>query len=87
MSRTTHIGFGPFQLKDFEPGDLFARFDGSLARVCKPQSLGRPDHIQVVTDLGTSNAQKVWLHKTAQAYAVSEEQAWSIEEQKRGASC
>ncbi len=84
MSATTHIGFGPFTLNDFEPGDLFARFDSSLAKVCDPQpALGHPDHIQVWTDFGTANSRKEWLHKTAQAYAISEEQAWSIEEQRR----
>ena len=63
MSVTTHIGFGPFKLSDFQLGDLFARFDSSLAKVCDPQPvLGRPDHIQVWIDFGTANARKEWLH-------------------------
>ena len=84
MSLTTHIGYGPFHLENFRPGDLFARFDGSLARVCDPQPVGRPDFIQVWIDHGTSNARKEWLHKTAQAYAISEEQGWSIERRRKG---
>lgn len=84
MSLTTHIGYGRFRLEDFAPGDLFARFDSSLARVCDPQPVGRPEFRQVWIDHGTSNARKEWLHKTAQAFAISEEQAWSIEEQKNG---
>ena len=83
MSLTTHIGYGQFQLADFAPGDLFARFDSSLARVCDPQPFGRADYVQVWLDFGTSNARKDWLHRTAQAFAISEEQAWSIEEQKK----
>lgn len=84
MSLTTHIGYGPFALKDFLPGELFARFDSSLARICDPQPSGRPDHIRVWTDFGTSNAQRTWLHCTAQAYAISEEQAWTIQRRKKG---
>ena len=53
MSLTTHIGYGPFRLSDFLAGELFARFDSTLARVCDPQPPGRPDHVQVVTDFGT----------------------------------
>src|SRR5204863_29955 len=68
---------------DSRARDLFARFDSSLAKVCDPQPLGRPDHIQVWTGFGTTNARKEWLHCTAQAYAISEEQAWSIEEQRK----
>lgn len=84
MSLTTHIGYGPFQLQDFLPGEYFARFDGSLARVCEPQPVGRPDHIHIWTSCNTSNAERVWLHKTAQAYALSEEQGWAIERRRQG---
>lgn len=85
MSFTTHIGYGPFHLSEFLPGELFARFDSSLARVCDPQPAGRPDFVQVWTDYETSNARKEWLHKSAQAFAISEEQAWAIERRKKGA--
>lgn len=78
MSQTMHIGYGPFHLSDFAPGDLFARFDSSLARVCDPQPAGRPDFILVVTNQGDRNARTEWIHKTAQAFAISEEQAWCI---------
>ena len=83
MSLTTHLGYGRFQLADFAAGDLFARHDGSLARVCDPQPAGRPDHIYVWTNHGTINAERVWLHKSALAYAVSEEQAWAIERRRK----
>lgn len=83
MSLTTHLGYGPFQLADFAPDELFARHDGSLARVCDPQPAGRPDHICVWTGYGASNAERVWLHKTALAYAISEEQAWVIERRRK----
>jgi hypothetical protein len=83
MSLTTHIGYGPFQLADFAVDELFARYDGSLARVCDPQPAGRPDHIYVWTNYGTSNAERVWLHKTARAYAISEEQGWAIERRRK----
>lgn len=84
MSLTSHIGYGPFHLVEFAPGELFARFDGSLAKVCDPQPAGRPEFIQVWTDFGNSNARKEWLHKTAQAFAISEEQGWSIHRRQRG---
>lgn len=85
MSLTTHLGYGPFQLDDFAAGELFARHDGSLAMVCDPQPIGRPDHIFVWINHGTSNAERVWLHKTALAYAVSEEQGWTIERRRANA--
>ena len=84
MSLTTHIGYGPFLLCDFCAGELFARFDATLARVCDPQPPGRPDHVQVVTCFGTSNARKEWLHKSAQAFACDEESAWIIERRRKG---
>ena len=62
-----------------------ARYDGSLAMVCDPQPVGRPDHIYVWINHGTSNAERVWLHRTALAYAVTEEQAWTIERRRRQA--
>ena len=65
MSLTTHLGYGPFQLRDLHPGEVFARHDGTLARVCDPQPVGRPDYIQVWNHLGTSNAERLWLHATA----------------------
>ena len=85
MSLTMHIGYGPFQLGDFQPGEMFARFDGSLAMVCDPQPIGRPDHINVWINHGASNAERVWLHCTALAWALSEEQGWIIERRRRKA--
>ena len=85
MSLTTHLGYGRFQLQDFLPGDLFARFDGGLALVCDPQPTPPlTDRIQVWVDHGTSSARKEWLHKTALGYAVSEAQAWAIERRRKG---
>ena len=42
MSSTQHIGYGRFHLEDFLPGEIFARFDGSLgmARTTAPNSAG-----------------------------------------------
>ena len=84
MSLTQHIGYGRYHLEDFLPGELFARYDGSLALVCEPQPFPPPtDHIQVWVDHGTSNARKVMLHRTALAYAATEEQAWMIERRRK----
>lgn len=80
---TQHLGYGRFQLFQFLPGELFARYDGSLAIVCDPQPASRPkDRIHVRVDHGTSNSRKEWLHRTALAYAVSEEQAMAIERRR-----
>ncbi len=79
-----HIGYGRFQLQNFLPGELFARFDSSLALVCDPQPTPLlADRIQVWVDHGTSNARKEWLHITALAHAISEEQAWVIERRRQ----
>ena len=82
MSLTTHIGYGPFQLQDFRPGEYFARFDCTLAKVIDRQPPGRPDHILVWNNHETSNAERLWLHRTALAYAVSAEQARMIAHRK-----
>ena len=84
MALTTHLGFGRFQLADFQPGELFARFDGSLAKVIDPQPSGRPDHILVWNNHETSNAERLWLHKTALAYAVTAEQARAVAQRQKG---
>ena len=84
MSLTQHIGYGRFQLQDFTPGELFARYDSSLAMVCDPQPVSAPsDRIQVWVDFATSNAHKEFLHRTALAHAISEEQAWAIERRQK----
>ena len=79
MSLTTHLGYGPFHLGDFLAGELFARFDGALARVADPQPPGRPNYVQVWTSYGTANAGRIWLHRTALAYALDDEQVRTIE--------
>ena len=96
---TTHIGFGRFRLEQFCPGEFFARFDGTLCKVCErqpqrtlnptPPHLLLPDHLQVWIEWGTSNATKVYLHRTALAHAISVEQARLIEarERERRPSC
>lgn len=84
MSLTRHIGYGRYRLEDFLPGERFARDDGSLALVCDPQPFPlSADQIQIWVDRGTSNARKVLLHRTALAYAVTEEQAWMIERRRK----
>jgi hypothetical protein len=82
MSLTKHLGFGHFQLRDFAPGELFARYDGSLALVCNPQPEGS-EQIAVWLDYGTSNARRALLHQTALVYAITSEQAWTIEHRRK----
>ena len=83
MALTFHLGYGRFQLADFQPGECFARFDGTLAKVADPQPPGRPDHILVWNNHKTSNAEQLWLHRTALAYAVSPEQARTLAQRQR----
>jgi hypothetical protein len=80
MSLTQLLGYGRFRLEQLLPGEEFARYDGSLARVCQCQPCRpfRPDQVLVWIDLSTSNATQVFLHKTALAYALSPEQARRI---------
>ena len=85
MLPSVHIGYGTFHLEWFQPGEPFARFDGSPAEVCRhqpqlrlnptPPHLLLPDHIQVWIHVGTSNATKVYFHRHALVHAVSPEQA------------
>ena len=85
MSLTHHIGFGRFRLEHFRGGEVFARYDGSLARVCEDQPYleRRPDHILVWIDCGTGNARRVLLHRTALAHATCSEQAAHLERRIR----
>lgn len=85
MSLTQQIGYGRFLVQDFRPGELFSRFDGSLARLCKPQPV-LAERVQVWLEYGTSNARKEFLHRTALAHAISEEQAWTIERRRKEAN-
>lgn len=88
MSLTYHIGYGCFHLEDLLLGEVFCRYDGSLAKVCERQpyrqlnpitkSLLMPDHFMVVIHYGTSNATKVMLHKHALVHAVTQKQARAI---------
>ena len=84
MALTTHLGYGRFQLADFQPSELFARFDGTLAKVADPQPPGRPDHILVWNNYETGHAERLWLHRTALAYAVSPEQARMLAQCMKG---
>jgi hypothetical protein len=84
MSLTHHLGYGQFRLKDFLPGERFARFDGSLGSVCDQRPPTLPaDRIQVWIDVGTSNARKVSLHRTALAYALTPAQARTVERRRK----
>jgi len=76
---TTHIGYGRFHLGLFRPGEEFARFDGTLCKVCNSQPLRNANRVQVWTDFGTINATKVFLHCRAIVHAVTAEQARLIE--------
>ena len=78
MALTSHLGYGPFQLVDLRLGECFARFDGTLAKVADRQPPGRSEHVLVWNNHGTSNAERLWLHRTALAYAVSPDQARRI---------
>src|SRR5438132_12101887 len=89
MSLTQHLGYGRFQLADLLPGEQFARFDGSLAKVCHkqmhrtlnptPGHLHLPDHIAVWINWDTSNATTVLLHCTTLVHALTPEQAKQID--------
>ena len=57
---------------------------GTLAKVIDPQPSGRPDHIYVWNNHNTSNAERLWLHKTALAYAVTAEQARALAKRTKG---
>ena len=78
IALTSHLGYGPFQLADFAVGEQFARHDGTLAKVAERQPPGRPEHVLVWNNHGSSNAERLWLHRTALAYAVLPEQARRI---------
>jgi hypothetical protein len=95
VSLTTHIGYGRFHLEDLNAGEEFRRFDGTLAQVSKDQPYRQPptlpicnhpylpDLIWVWVHVGTSNAQRVFLHRTALVHAVTPEQARAIEARLR----
>ena len=86
MSLSHAIGYGQFRLKDFHPGELCARNDGSLVFICDPQP--RPEakcRVQVLVDYGTRNAHREFWHHTALVHAVNEEQASRIEGHHRRA--
>ena len=83
MALTLHLGYGRYHLADFQPGECFARFDGTLAKVADRQPPGCPDHILVWNNHKTSNAEQLWLHRTALAYAVSPEQARTLAQRQR----
>ena len=83
MNLTTHLGYGTFQVQDFEAGEYFNRFDGSPAQVCEEQPKGMPDHIQVRVDRHSANDRKMMLHRTAVAYAVDLDQAKAVQFCKR----
>ena len=86
---THHIGYGRLRLEQFFGDEEFARYDGSVDKVCEhqphrtlnptPPQLLLPDHVQVWIEYHTSNATKVYLHKTAIVYALTAEQAVQIE--------
>lgn len=88
MSLTQHLGYGRFRLEDLLSGEEFARFDGTLAKVCEHQpqrmlnpttpQLLLPDHLHVWIHHRTSNAVRVYLHRTALVYALTPEQARAI---------
>jgi hypothetical protein len=78
MALTSHLGYGPFLLADLRLGECYARFDGTLSKVADRQPPGRADHILVWNNHGTSNAERLWLHRTALAFALSPEQARRI---------
>lgn len=89
MSLTEHVGYGRFRLDDLLPGEECARADGSRAKVCEEQPYRQsqggcnqpflPHHVWVWIDYGTSNARRVFLHRTALVHALSPEQAQAIQ--------
>lgn len=93
MTSTSLIGYGQFHLEDFQPGEQFARFDGSLGHVCPEQPYREPqpgcnqpylpDHLWVWINNGTSNATRTFLHRRAIVHAVTRAQARAIEKRIR----
>ena len=82
MIASEHLGYGRFRLEQIEPGEYFARFDGSLGKVCdrQPYSQVMPDHVMASVDHHTANARKLMLHCTAQVFVITAEQAQEIED-------
>jgi hypothetical protein len=93
MVQTQLIGYGRFHLEQFQPGEQFARFDGSLGQVCKDQPYQQlhpvsglpwmPNYLLAWIDYGTSNAFKILLHRHAFVHAVSADQARLLEARSR----
>ena len=81
MTLSEHLGYGRFQLEQIRPGEYFARFDGSLGRVCDRQRYKKvmPDHVMASVDHHTANARKLMLHRTARVFAITAAQAQALE--------
>lgn len=85
---TQLIGYGQFHLEAFRPGEEFSRFDGTLGKVCEEQPYRTPsaccnqsflpEHLWVWVQYGTSNANRMFLHRRALVHAVTSEQARQI---------
>lgn len=81
MSHST-LGFGVFRLQDLLPGEDFFGSDGTPCRVCEGQQF-LPDYVQAWWSVGTANAVKKLLHRTAQVFGTSPEQARKIRRRVR----
>src|SRR5262249_22364862 len=88
MRPTSLIGYGRFHLELLQPGEEFARHDGSIGRVCPEQPYQQPssfcnhpylpDHFWVWIEVDTSNARRVFLHRHAIVHAVTRAQARTL---------
>jgi hypothetical protein len=77
MIQTFLIGYGQFHLDQLLPGEEFARYDGSRAKI-DPLTPPLGDYLTVWIDLNTSNARRVLLHRHALVHAWTAEQARMI---------
>src|SRR5262249_50877135 len=75
--------FGAFRLEDLLPGEEFFGSDGTPGKVCDQQQFG-PEYVQVLWSIGTANAMKKLLHRTACGFGTSPEEARRIARRVKG---
>src|SRR5262249_20881741 len=76
MSNTT-LGFGAFRLEDLLPGEEYFASDGRPCKVHDEQPY-LPQYVQIWSNVGTSNAMKMLLPRTALVFGTSPEHARRI---------
>jgi len=84
MRPTILIGYGRFHLEVFQPGESFARYDGSIGTVAERQpALTEHLVVWVQTGPGSSRRDRLLLHRHAPVHAVTREQARRLERRLR----